>query len=424
MSKKRRNIRLRQSFVLYVFITFLLVVSVSAVVIFGCMKIQKWILPESDEVFLNIEQTAEDGSTSLIKERIKIGDNTDILPKMQTSETSTEKIVNARYSIISIENSFTSLSPKRQILYRGSSIAMVALPAIFSVLGILFCGFSFYKKKLKVPIELLTDAADKIAAQDLDFAIPYDASDELGALCVSFEQMRKALWQNNQRLWEMIEERKQLQTSVAHDLRNPIAIIEGHAEYLRINLPEGKLDEKTILGIAGNIEKAAKRLEKYTDSIRALNHLEELEVSRRRVDFTELSQEIANDLEILVKPYPVALICKNNVTEQYINLDPQVFYRILENLVSNAARFAKSKIEVTFASSEGTLSVTVLDDGCGFSDKILKAKYGCMPVDCTNGEHFGMGLMICRILVKKHGGSLNMYNGEAGGAVIKIKLTI
>ncbi len=62
----------------------------------------------------------------------------------------------------------------------------------------------------------------------------------------------------------MLEERKLMQASIAHDLRNPIAIIEGYTEYLQLNLPNGKLSIQRILRISDNLNKAAKRLEYYT----------------------------------------------------------------------------------------------------------------------------------------------------------------
>ncbi|MDO5601637.1 MAG: HAMP domain-containing sensor histidine kinase [Oscillospiraceae bacterium] len=424
MRKGKKNIKLRNAFVLYVFTTFLLVVSLSAVVIAGCAAIRNWLLPQSDEVFLNIEQREEDGSLTTATLRMKIGDDFIAVPYLLDSETTLESLIDAKYSVTSIENSFTSLSPKRQLLYRGCTVAMVAAPVLLSLGGILFCGFFFYNRKLKKPIEVLADATDKISAQDLDFEISYQAGDELGALCRSFEQMREALVENNQKLWEMIEERKQLQASVAHDLRNPIAIIEGHAEYLRLNLPLGKVDEEKILSISGNIEKAAKRLENYTESIRTINHLENLEIKRKTIVFDALYSEITEDLKVLANPYSMLLICENNAAVHSVSLDVQVLYRILENLVSNAARFAKSKIVLSFDFFQDTLAVTVSDDGCGFSDDMLKARYGYMPAGVTDEEHFGMGLMICRILAKKHGGSLTLGNGETGGAMVKITLAV
>ncbi len=226
--------------------------------------------------------------------------------------------------------------------------------------------------------------------------------------------MRKALAENNEQMWQMLEERRQLQAPVAHDLRNPIAIIKGHAEYLRMNYT--RLSEEKALSLTDNISGAAERLSHYTESIREINRLEDLKINRERVDFSELFSEISEDFRAVSDK--IALT--NNVGDRAVNLDKQALYRILENLVGNALRFAKSKIEVDFSLDENLLNVTVSDDGAGFSEKILRAKNKTFLTDKSDGAHSGLGLTISRILVKKHGGELSYKNGN--GAVVKIIL--
>ena len=97
----------------------------------------------------------------------------------------------------------------------------------------------------------------------------------MGALCASFEQMRQTLKENNQKLWDMLEERRRLQGSVAHDLRNPIAIIQGYAQYLQLNLSGGGISKEKISFVVANILQTSHRLERYTDSLRTISRLEE-----------------------------------------------------------------------------------------------------------------------------------------------------
>ena len=413
VKKNKKAMTLRKSFILYVLITFVFVIILSAAVIWGCYSVQNWLLPQSNEVFLNIEKTDANGETISSQIRMEIGDNLNTLPLFRDADHAKN-----------YDSDISALSPKRQLLYHGCGVTMVLLPVLFSLSGILFCGFTFYKKKLEAPIGLLMSATDEISAQNLDFEISYPVGDELGRLCDSFEQMRQALQQNHKKMWEMLEERKNLQASVAHDLRNPIAIINGHAEYMQLNLPQGNLDDEKILSIAGNIEQAAKRLTSYTESIRTLNHLEELEVERKQIDFEQLYQDMISDLQMLAEPYDIYIEAKNDIHGKSISLDPQVLYRILENLVSNAVRFAKRKVCLSFISSQNILSVIVTDDGNGFSDKILQAKCKHIISEHSDDTHSGMGLMICRILCQKHGGTLTISNSEAGGAVVKINLAI
>lgn len=422
LKARMKSLPLRKAFYLYVCVTFFFVVLLSVFIIWLCVSIQNRLLPESDEVVLTIWETFDDDRTNKHAFNIKLGEIPRELPFLMGTETETDTVQDAEYAVTAIERSYTSLSPRRQFLYQASKIAMAAGPICLSFGGILLCGILFYERKLKHPINTLSRATERISMQDLDFQIFSDSSDELGKLCGSFEQMREALRENYQELWAALEERKQLQASVTHDLRNPIAIIEGHAEYLQINLAKGSLKPEKISAIIGNIQQAAKRLESYTESMRALNHSEELKVQRKENSFGELYEDIIADLSIITAGEGISLVCKNDVGEKQVNLDAGVLYRILENLIGNAVRFAKSEIYLSFSISPNGLCITVEDDGSGFPEEVLKAQKICFLPEGGDGEHSGMGLVICRILCEKHNGFLKLSNGVNGGACVQFFL--
>lgn len=68
---------------------------------------------------------------------------------------------------------------------------------------------------------------------DLDFSMEASGGDELGALCGAFEAMRAQLLENNQALWRQSEERRRLNAAFSHDLRNPLAVLQGTVQLLR-----------------------------------------------------------------------------------------------------------------------------------------------------------------------------------------------
>lgn len=419
---------LRSSFILYVLTTLVVVAILSGLTIWGCVTLQKTLLPDSNLVYLTIQRSDSDGNETTTTVPMPLNDVLNEIPSMISMEDTEGDILsgeqNVKYSVTKIENSFTALSPKRQLVYQASQIGMIALPVFFSLGGILLCGLLFYRKKLKTPILLLFSATKQIADQNLDFQISYPSADEMGALCASFEQMRQMLKENNQKLWDMLEERRRLQGSVAHDLRNPIAIIQGYAQYLQLSLSDDKISKEKISSVVANILQTSHRLERYTDSLRTISRLEELEVQVQPVDFTSLSSDMREDLSLLTEEKHLELDWENTVVEKELNLDAKILYRILENLIGNAVRFANRKIKVQFSYCQGLLTTTVSDDGPGFPQKVLNSKdsyaYAYMGSDDEN--HLGMGLAICRVLCRKHGGQLTLSNSDQGGAVIKFVL--
>lgn len=113
-----------------------------------------------------------------------------------------------------------------------SGLAMTAMFPLWFIGGAVACAGLFYRNKLRRPLALLTQAAQRIAREDLDFSIAYDRRDEMGALCGAFEAMRLSLSQNNARMWRAMEERKKVNGAFAHDIRTPLTVIKGYAQLL------------------------------------------------------------------------------------------------------------------------------------------------------------------------------------------------
>lgn len=99
-------------------------------------------------------------------------------------------------------------------------------------------------------------------------------------------------------------------------------------------------------------------------------------------------------------------------------------FRIVENIVSNALRYCKSKIDLDFSYLQPFLTITVTDDGKGFSaqDRAEAANY--FYKGKREKEHFGIGLTICKVLAEKHGGTISLDNAPEGGARVTVRLKI
>lgn len=419
--KKYNNLSLRKYLVINVIITLGTIVFLSSLTVWGCMSFRKYLLPESNALFLTVDQTYADGTEHSYSVKANIGEESTELPVL-ISEDNSKKVI--KYTVQRIENSIQSLTPKKKIAYHFCSVAMIVFPIIFSIAGILLCGFQFYKRKLSIPLNLLSEATKQILEQNLDFSLQYDCADEMGVLCRSFEQMRLTLYENYREMWIMLEERKLLQASIAHDLRNPIAIIEGYTEYLQINLKKRNLSEKRILEITEKLNLAVKRLENYTESVRTLNQMEDIEINQQRIYVSDLVSDIKDDLNMMVQKKNIHFCINNMIANKEIKIDISILYRVLENIFANALRYAKENVSIDFVLIDKKLSVIITDDGNGFSDEVLERQGKMFITKPSEDGHLGLGLAISRILCKKHGGSLEIYNNEKHSAVVKINFLI
>lgn len=416
---------LKNSFISAVSVMSVIIVILSVLSILGCRAVQDWLVPVRDEAILNIYHDTPDG-TQESSTRIRINGEQFNPPYfiVQVDGEPVDEGTVTGYSIVPIASP-GFLSPKRMLLYNAMSVCTIALPMLYALLGIILCGIIFYNKKLAKPLSVLFEGAEKIAENDLDFRANYNQSDEMGNLCVAFEKMRSALLESQRTTWALIEERKQLNASVAHDIRTPITIIEGYTEYLQRNLKSGKADEETLTRTLSHLSESAARLERYVDSVRDIQNLDDMSVSKSEVDLKETVSEIAEDMTVLADRSSKRLdIDLSGISHVNVLLDKQLLSRILENIISNAIRYAKEKTDLCFITNENMLTVMVRDDGPGFSEKALESATASFYKESDTQEHTGLGLSISKILCRKHGGNIRLQNSPNGGAVVQVSINI
>ena len=310
------------------------------------------------------------------------------------------------------------------VAYYGSYVAMIGLPVLFITIGIGVTATIYYQKKLKIPIAQLQNGVEKIQEDNLDFHVEYNEDDELGELCCSMEKMRSELWQKQKALWESLEQRKLLNASVAHDIRTPITVLKGYLDYLEKMIPQDKLTEDMLLDTVSSMQGAVNRLEQYVDCVRDVEKIENIEIEKRPENVKRLLDEMRSNVQQLETNKEI-LISSNIMTMDEVRLDKSVLFRIFENLLQNALRYAKKQVRINISQKKDFLILTVEDDGNGFAGKDLEKADTVFYSSDKEGQHFGIGLSICRILCEKHGGLLSISNNKnKRGACVTAKLNI
>lgn len=350
------------------------------------------------------------------------------------------------------------------------SVVQILLPIVIYICALFLSASLFYRLKLREPIEALSKGADRIIDNDLNFEMAAGSEDELGQLCTAFETMRKTLLANNRELWRQAEERRRLNAAFAHDLRNPVTVLKGSVklaknvvgnnagnvqrQQVREEQPadterqagqRGHTEQREQAGQqgehAGQREQAQpgeqaghaeqrkqltehlQRIEEYTDRIgqyvetmSGIQKLEEITVRKEPAAWNDLMSELEQMIRLVGADFQKEIHFQTSkLTDNAagdILVDKAILFQIAENLVSNALRFAVHKITVCCIASDGNLSFTVTDDGCGFPDKLLQNGIQPFQKGREDAGHFGMGLYLCELLSKKHGGSLTIQNNS------------
>ncbi len=311
-----------------------------------------------------------------------------------------------------ISNQRAPLSKKDERLTSVLEFLPVVAAPVYSALCIIAAALLFYRSKLKEPLAKLKTASEKISDNDLNFQINYRSDDELGQLCNSFEIMRCTLADNFSEMWRQVEERKRLNAAFAHDLRTPLTVLKGYDEMLQAS--EDTVTQDTALTMAKHIL----RLERYVDSMSNLSRLEDAQPQSDDVSTGEHMAALIESAEILCEQYNKKLNVTNHVPDDSLRVDWSFISQVGNNLISNALRYAVSDIAITYAGSTAGLSLSVTDDGKGFSSEVLhKAPTPYFTEEENHAEHFGLGLYICKMLCEHHGGYLKIENLTKGARV-------
>lgn len=311
-----------------------------------------------------------------------------------------------------------------------SGIELLCIP-VYALGAIFLVSTIYYKNKLREPISLLKSEMESIKRNDLSFSCFYDSADEMGDICKTMDIMRKAVVDNQKNMWELLEEQRKINAAFAHDLRTPLTVISGYVDMLMEYYPKGQVSEEKMLEILSSIQGQAVRMRCFSETMKEVDSFEVLEVRKKQHTARELEEEIKNIAAGLENANTPVISISVKSIEQELYYDENIVMEVLGNLLSNALRYGKKKIEISAQQQDAMLNLYVKDDGRGmtkeelykadspyYSDKTKNEEKDAETVKNGQLVHFGLGLTICKILCKKHGGSLSFSNSVEGGAIV------
>lgn len=220
----------------------------------------------------------------------------------------------------------------------------------------------------------------------------------------------------------------QVSSSIAHELRNPIGLIDLYAKILINNAEnvsvlddENKEILNTIIGSAQTIRNATSNLDKILSEL--LDYSKPLELEKNSTDL----EEVINDIYNLVKPAfednNVGLKVKYKVSHDIqVAFDRVRLHQALLNVVKNALEVSppgKSVfLNVDCRSTDGTVYIKISDQGPGISEEAMKKLFTPYFTTKTNGT--GLGLAQARKIMKAHNGDIEILSSSSDGSTFAL----
>lgn len=273
------------------------------------------------------------------------------------------------------------------------------------------------RRRLADKLKLFREISEKVGAQELDFVVPHAGIREYDQALDAMEDMRKALYNALSSQWAAQQKREEEIVALAHDLKTPLTLVGGNAELL--------LDEELPESIRKMVETIAAsngRAKQYIESL--LEASGGAEEAFENTILSDLFEELHQSVRAIAETKGVYLQVQNDLTGE-LSIQKNHLLRALSNIVLNAIEHTSPGGSVYMESrmADGGWQVIVRDEGSGFSKAALHhATQRLWRDDAARGMdgHNGLGLWFAAEVVRRHGGELNLSNGNAGGIVTTI----
>ena len=265
---------------------------------------------------------------------------------------------------------------------------------------------------------------------DLNARVPEsDSNSELAVLGNTFNHMAETILTNIDELKKVDSLRRELIANVSHDLRNPLAIINGYIETIQIkgdNLSKEEKD-KYLKIISVSID----RLTKLVSDLFDLSKLEsgQMNVKLERLKIQELLFDSALKYELLAQAKGIQIkshICQNL---PIVIADLSLIDRVIQNLLDNAVKYTPHKGHILIdacAAEHGGVNIKIRNSGNGIPQSELKSlfdRYYMIDKDQQGVQGSGLGLAIVKHILEIHGSEIKIHSDSKSFTEFEFDLT-
>ena len=308
---------------------------------------------------------------------------------------------------------------------------------IFVLVSVIFLAVYYYMVK---PVRDLKVFAQEMSKGNLDMPIPITRSNPFLSFTEAFDLMREALRDSQKRQMESEIARRELVSSLSHDIKTPVAVIEATCEVIDLGL-QRKLDQLPLEDSKDEENKVRDMIDKIktiSDKASVISSLM-TDVMHSSLDASELIEvtPVEDNSGILenyfgnLKGYG-NIVLKNHVRQCLIYIDRIRMEQVIDNIIGNSRKYAGTDIEVSFDEVNDMMMgdgkfgsfirVTIRDFGPGASEEdmpLIAQKY-YRGSNSSTQSGYGLGMYLVRLYMEKQGGGMEYYNDN--GFVVRLML--
>lgn len=392
---------------------------------------------ENERVYTTISNKSQmmDSMYNMIDSILEEENHQKYIPGHYVLRKNHDNIINADYYdlIGTLDNGFTIIlrSPIARI---EATMKVVNRLFIYVSAGILIFGSVFIllvSNVFAIPLKRMAHAARRMSELDFDVRIPVMTNDEIGELGIAMNVMSDRLQRTiselksaNIRLEKDIEKKKQIDemrkeflSHVSHELKTPIALIQGYAEGLKDNLFDDPESQEYYIDVI--IDEA----QKMNNMVKKLLELNELEfgnnpINIERFDITKMIEDIIASSSILSNEVEAQI--EFSEQKRYVWADEFMISEVFTNYFTNAIHYVTQggSIRIWYTNVNNNLRVNVFNEGEQIApediDKLFIKFYKADKARTREYGGNGIGLSIVAAVMEAHAKPYGVQNIENG----------
>lgn len=258
----------------------------------------------------------------------------------------------------------------------------------------------------------LQHIVDDINPEYVKASEPLDNTDVITTLNAKIKTMAA-------RIQKLLDDKAYMIRAVSHDLRTPISKIHFRLEGLTDKLGD---DHPAVLGCQNDL----RQLNLLIDELLTYEKLSE----KQRIEFQsiDLRALLFNQVEGLKVLWPALDVSLSNDNTCQVSVEGNeiLLNRLFENLLQNAAKYAKSEVTVRMSQQNSDVVISIEDDGIGLDEsslhKLFEPFFKVESSRSSSDGGYGLGLAIVKQIAFQHGATIAAENRTDGGALFRLTL--
>lgn len=305
-----------------------------------------------------------------------------------------------------------SLEDRREALAGLLTQLLIAGPIALALSSL--AGYALAGAALR-PVEAIRERAAEISAERPGERLPVPrARDELFRLGQTLNAMLA-------RLEAGLARERRFVADASHELRTPLALLQAELELALLRPRPPEETERALRSAAEEVD----RLARLAEDLLVLAQAEEgkLPLRRSQIAVRGLLESVARRFALRAEAAGRELVVGSD-SEGSLSGDRLHLERALGNLVDNAFRHGTGKVRLEAESTDGAVTLRVIDDGAGFPTEFLSRAFErfSRAEQARSSGAAGLGLTIVEAIARSHRGRVSAANLPGGGAVVTLLL--